>query len=305
MSAGNMILRSQFPDFFASRLAFLDEVIMHAYDAPAITYPEVFNVKTSNRAYEETTGVTGFGLFSEQLEAQPLDYDTILQAYDKRFTHKKYAKGFTISEDASEDDIDGAITNSAPAMGIAAQQSIETLIWSVFANGFSTSFPTPDGAIALFSASHQLRGGGTFSNLVSGDLSVANLETALNIFDTMVDERGNLINMEAGILLIPPQLRWIAHEILRSELRSDTANNATNAFNQVGLKVVMCKYLTNTTDWFLGVPPSGSKLMVYWRRRPVTDHTMDFDTGNFKTKMSYRLSYGAADWRGWVGGDGS
>ena len=302
--AGNLMIQGQFPDLFAARLAYIDEIIQHSYQAPNPVYPMVFGVKDSNRAYEETTGVTGFGLFSQQLEGASVDYDAIQQAWDKRFTHLKYGKGFQISEDASDDDVDGAITNLAPALGTAAQHSIETVAMNVFNNGFGSE-TTPDG-VSLFNDAHVLRGGGTADNLVTGDLSVANLETAVNLLDGLKDERNQPMLAEPSILLIPQGvsgLRWIAHEILRSQLRSDTANNATNAFNQLGLQIVTCRYLTNAPDWFLGMAPSATKLRFYWRKRPVTAHAMDFDTGNFKTKMTYRFSVGAADWRGWVGGN--
>jgi hypothetical protein len=111
--------------------------------------------------------------------------------------------------------------------------------------------------------------------------------------------------MEPSILLIPSELRWVTHELLKSQLRSDTANNAANALNQLGLKVVQSKYLTGEDDWFLCVDPSQHRVIVYWRMEPVTDHTLDFDTGNMKSKMTYRLSFGSADWRGWVGGQGA
>lgn len=305
-SAGNIMLRGQYTDLFVSRLPYLDEILQEQFDAPSLTYTEVFNVRSSNRAYEETTQITGFDQFVQKDEGSVVQYDKLLQGFDKRFTHVTYAKGFQISMEAMDDDIDGAISNAAPALARVARNSIETQIFSVINEGFSTSGAgaTPDGA-ALFSGSHLLVGGGTFDNLVSGDLSQATLEEAINIFDDMRDDRNQLIDVEPQILLIPVELRWVTHELLKSQLRSDTANNAANALNQLGLRVVESKYLTGDDDWFLLTEPGRHRVIVYWRMQPVTDHTMDFDTGNMKTKMTYRLSYGSADWRGWVGGQGA
>ena len=302
-SAGNIMQRQRYTDLFASRLAYIDEILFENFDAPSLTYPEVFNVRSSSRAYEETTGLTGFGQFSQKAEGSKVDYDTILQAYDKRFTHVTFAKGYQITMEAMDDDLDGAITNAAPALARAGRVSIETYIWNLFNLGFSTE-TTPDG-IALFSASHPLVAGSTYSNLVSGDLSQANIETAINLFDNMVDDRGLPIEASFSKLVIPVELRWIAYEILKSQLRSDTANNTVNALNQIDLSVVMSKYLTGDDDWFIVSDPSQHRCLVYWRQEPVTDHTMDFDTGNMKSKMSYRLSRGAADWRNVVGGQGA
>ena len=120
----------------------------------------------------------------------------------------------------------------------------------------------------------------------------------------MRDERGELIELNPSILLYPPSLRWTVHEVLKSQLRSDTANNAVNALNQIGIRPLMSKYLTGDDDWFVGSDSTLHRLMFYWRMEPVSDHTLDFDSGNMKTKMTYRHSHGPADWRGWVAGQG-
>lgn len=302
-SAGSVMLRKRYTDQFVDRLAFLDELMFERFDAPSLTYPMSFNVRTSGRAYEEITGLTGFGTFSEKSEGGSIEYDTLLQGYDKRFSHVTFAKGFQISFETMDDDLDGALSNAGPALARAARVSIETYIWNVINNGFSAT-TTPDG-VALFSNSHPLVGGGTYDNLISGDLSQANLESAVNLMDKMVDDRSLPIEMSAHYLLIPTELKWLAYEILRSELRHNTSNNAVNALNQHPMEILQSKYLTGDDDWFLHGPPEETRVLVYWRMEPVTDHTLDFDTGNWKSKMTYRLSVGAADWRGWIGGQGA
>jgi len=302
-SVGNVMLRARYTDLFASRLAYIDEIMFEQFDAPSLTYPEAFNVRDSSRAYEETTGLTGFGQFSQKSEGAKVDYDTILQAYDKRFTHLTFAKGYQITMEAMDDDLDGHISNAAPALARAARVSIETYLWNLYNLGF-TSETTPDG-LYVFDEDHLLIGGGTYDNLISGDLSQANLESAINLFDGMVDDRSLPIEASPAKLLIPVELRWIAFEILKSQLRSDTATNAVNALNQLSMAVVMSKYLTGDDDWFVVSEPSQHRLLCYWRQEPVTDHTLDFDTGNMKSKMTYRLSRGAADWRNVVGGQGA
>lgn len=303
MSAGNVMLRAQYTDLFESRLAYIDEILFENYDAPTLTYPEVFNVRPSSRAHEEITGITGFEQFNVKTEGDKVDYDKLLQGFDKRYTHRTFAKGFQISFEAMEDDLDGAITDGAPALARVARNSIETDAWGDFNNGFGT-VTTPDG-VAFFNGSHLLVGGGTFGNLISGDLAQATLESAINLYADMRDDRNQLIELEPTTLIIPPELRWVTHELLKSQLRSDTANNASNALNQLGLRVVMSKYLTGDDDWFLACDPSQHRLLYYWRMEPMSDHALDFDTGNMKTKMTYRMSHGPADWRGFVGGQGS
>jgi len=300
---GNVLLRAQFADLFVDRLPYLDEILFETYDAPSLTYPLVFNVKDSARAYEEMTEITGLGTFTTKSEGDVIDYDKVMEGWSKRFQHTTYAKGVSISMEAAADDLDGAITNMAPPLARSCRVSVETTIWNLINLGFTTT-TTPDGA-ALFSASHLLRGGGTFSNLINGDFSIANLESAINVYDTMIDDRGLPIELSPTQLVFPPNMRWLVYEIMKSDLRSDTANNATNAFKQISLQPVMSKYLTGPDDWFLFSEPSQHRVIVYWRMEPVTDHTIDFDTDNMKTKMTYRLSTGAAGWRGTVGGLGA
>jgi len=297
------LLRKQISDLFFDRLAFIDEIIQANLDPPTLTYPMVFDVRDSNRAFENVTEITGLGLFQEKSEADTVSYDKVLQGFSKKFTHVTYAKAVAISMESADDDIDGAITDVMPPLSFSARVSIETLIWNVINNGFTTT-TTGDG-VALF-GTHNLRGGGTFSNnLGAVDLSVSTLESALNKFDAIVDERGLPVEMEAAKIVYPPQLQWLVGEILKSQLRSDTANNAINVLNTVGLQPVKTRYLTDTNAWFLCSEPNRHKVRVYWRMEPMTDHIIDFDTGNLKTKMIYRLSAGAASWRGWVGAQGA
>jgi len=301
-SAGAIARRNLYTDLFQNRLAYIDEILGKNYDAPSMTYQMVFNVGDSSRAYEEKTSIHGFGQFTKKAEGEKVDYDRMIQGFDKRFTHETWAKGAQITFEAMEDDIDGAIVDVYPSLARVARNSIETEAFSDFNNGFST-VTTPDG-VALFSDSHLLEGGGTFDNLVTADFSQGALETAINIYDDMRDGRNQLIEGEASILLHPPKLRWRIHEVLKSQLRSDTANNATNALNQINIRTVMSKYLTSDANWYVLSEPRDHRLMFYWRMEPVSDSTLDFDTGNMKTKMTYRLSHGAADWRNLVGGYG-
>src|SRR5574342_159476 len=219
----NLMTRLKASDLFFSRLPFIDEILYENFDAPALTYPQVFDVRSSERAFEQTTGFSGMGLFSEKdQDGGTVEYDSMLQLYDKTFIHTTYAKGFMISEEAQADDIDGIINDASPALGRAAQTSIETVIWNIINNGFSTE-TTPDG-VSLFNAAHSLAGGGTFNNLVSGDLANSTLESAITKFDTMVDERGLPIQMDAAVLVYPSQLRFQAAVVLQSLQRPGTAN---------------------------------------------------------------------------------
>lgn len=306
-SAGLSMMRAQYLDLFESRLPYLNEILFRNFNAPELKYTRVFNVQDSARAYEEKTGITGFGLFGKKAENEKVDYDVRLQAYDKRLTHETWGKGYQFTFEMMRDDLDAIVRDTAPELARAALNSIETDAFADFNNAFGSTTTPDGGGTALISASHSLVGGGSFSNLITGDLGQGTIQSALNKFADMRDERNLLIRGQADILLIPTELQWTAAELLDSQQRSDTANNAINVIqrNRVGLETIVSPYLTDANAWFILSDPSQHNLVYYWRDEPFTDSALDFDTRNMKTAMLYSMSHGAFDWRNIVGSAGA
>jgi hypothetical protein len=302
-SAGQVLLRGQIPDLFESRLPYIDEILFMNFDAPSLTYPEVFNVRNSDRYAEEMTEITGYAQFAVKPEGQPIEADKMLQGFDKRLKHDTWGKLAEISFESMEDDMDGAITDIIPAFADVARNSIETEIFSTYNNAFGTA-TTADG-LSLINSAHLIVGGGTFDNSVSGDLAQGTLESAVNKFADMRNGRNQFVGVEARKLLVHVDQRWLVHELLRSQLRSDTAENASNALTQIGLQPVFTRYLTDTDAFYVLADPSKIRVMTYWRRQPFTDSSLDFVTRNMRTAMLYRMSHGAIDWRGVVGSTGA
>jgi len=304
-SANSLVFRGNLQKLYAARIPYIDEILFEPQRAPEMTYQRVFNVRDSERAYEEILSLVGLGLFKKKDEGSPVDYDKFTEGYSKRYAHDTFANGYMVTWEAAEDDLDGVINQVTPELAESARRSIEISAYDDLNSGFTTSVTGMDG-VAFFSASHPLAfpSGGTFSNLVSGDLAQGTLESALNVFEQMKNDRGLLIGMEPKNLIVPTQLKWLTHELLRSQLRSDTANNAANALTMVGLDPLVIRYLTNPENWFVSCSPDQHRLMYYWRKEPFSDSYVDPETLNLKVKMLFRMSHGVADWRGWVGGQG-
>lgn len=304
-SANSIVMRDQLFKLYGERLPFIDEILLEPHRSPEMTYTQVFNVRDSDRAYEEILGMVGLGLFKVKPEGEPVNYDRFTQGFSKRFAHDTYANGYQVTWEAAEDDLDGVVREATPELAESARRSIEISAYDDLNNAFTSNVTGMDG-VSFINAAHPAAfpGGGTFSNLISGDLAQGTLEAALNIFDDMRNDRGLLIGMTPKNLIIPTELRWLAHELLRSQLRSDTANNAANALTLVGLQPMVIKYLTNAENWFVSSAPSDHRLMFYWRKEPFSKNYMDPETLNLKVQMLYRMSHGVADYRGWVGGQG-
>ncbi len=299
------MLRTQFTDLFEARLPFLREIFYEENREPDSKMEQVFNMETSSRFREQTTGISGLPLANLTPEGTSVSYEQLLQAFDKTYTHSKYTLGWQISEEALDDDQDGPLKNASRALGRSMRTTRNTIAWNVFNFGFTTE-QTPDG-VSLFDASHPLLEGGVggvFSNTVSADLDLTSLENALNPFRDMRDHRNLLIEMEPANLVHPPELEWIIREILRSPDKPTTANRSINPV-MGELNPIMVKYLTGATDWFITTTPGEHAVMFFTRQESTFQTDTDFDNGVAKAKSVQRHSQGASDWRGVFGGEGS
>lgn len=302
------MMRTHFSDQFFFRLPYMRMVSFEEYGEPDDMFRAVFNVHGSDRMREQDTGVTGFGLAALIPEGEAVVYDIMLEEYDKSYTHSKYGTGFQISEETLEDDLDGKMRQGSKALGRAMRTTKNITVWQVWNLAFAagagqTGETTPDG-VSVFNNAHPLKEGGTFDNLIEADLSILALESAINIFHDMRDQRNNPIEIEPGQLLHPPELLWLVSEILGSPDKPDTANRSINPLHGY-LSPVMSKWLTDPDTWFVGAKPNDYVGPHLFNRRELrVESDMDFDTGNGKTKATHRHSQGWSTWIGWVGGQG-
>jgi phage major head subunit gpT-like protein len=307
-----MIVRAQFSDLFlVDMLPAIDQVIYDRYKRWASQYTKIFRMMDSDRSIEQTTEVTGFGLFSQVNEGGNVRYDEPLQAYDKTYTHGQWALGFKSTRVAIDDDKFGFIKRLGQELGASAAETIEVDAAADLNNGFSSSFLGPDG-VALFSTAHPLRGGGTQSNrlTVAADLDVPQLELALTACRNWKNHRGHKKRIPMTRLVVPADLEFAAAEILTGTLRSDTANNTVNAFrHRSGMSsfsdYFVYDYLTDPDAWFVAADPEDTELRYYWREKPNTVHDIDFDSRSVKTAMWFRMSHGWSGYLGWFGSPGA
>lgn len=306
-----MMIRGNFSDLFLqTMLPALNALIWNRYKQYPEQFSQVFDVQTSDRSIEQTSQVSGLGLFSSINESGPVRYDQPVQGFDKTFVHTRFGLGFKASQDLVEDDKFGLIAKMAKELGRSCRESIELDAVSTFNNGFSGSYLGPDGQ-PLFSASHPLvKSGGVQSNIlaVPADLDVVSLQLAMTDFETMRDSSGKLVHVPCRRMIIHPSNRWNAMEILKGTMRSDTANNTVNAFKYAEDGVpepFIWRYLTDPDAWFLAANPSETGLVWFWRRKPYTKGDFDFDTETGKTAMRYRKSHGWSDFYGVYGTPGA
>ena len=271
-------------------------------------HKEIYETETSERSFEEETKLSGFSAAPVKAEGAAIAYDNAQEAWTARYNHETIALGFSITEEAVEDNLyDSLSKRYTKALARAMAYTKQVKAASVLNNGFSSSYTGGDGQ-ALFSASHPLVSGGTNSNrLTASDLNETSLEAAVIQIAGWTDERGLLIAAKPGKLIVPPALMFTAKRLLDTELRVSTADNDINALKAMGSipgGYTVNHFLTDTNAWFLTTDvPNGMKHFV---RTPLQNSMDgDFDTGNVRYKSRERYSFGWSDPLGMFGSPGS
>jgi len=272
-------------------------------------HKEIYETEKSERSFEEETKLSGFSAAPVKNEGSAIAYDNAQEAFTARYNHETIALGFSITEEAVEDNLyDSLSARYTKGLARAMAYTKQVKAASVLNNGFSSSYTGGDG-VALFSTAHPLVSGGTNSNRPStnADLNETSLENAVIAIAAWTDERGLLIAAKPKKLVVPPALQFVATRLLETELRVGTNNNDINAIKNNGSVpdgYTINHFLTDTNAWFLTTDvPNGLKHFV---RTPLSNSMDgDFDTGNVRYKSRERYSFGWSDPLGIYGSSGS
>ena len=262
-------------------------------------HKEIYETETSARSFEEETKLSGFNAAPVKNEGSAIAYDNGQEAWTARYTHETIALGFSLTEEAIEDNLyDSLSARYTKALARAMAYTKQVKAASVLNNGFSSNYVGGDGQ-ALFSASHPLVSGGTNSNIptTAADLNETSLEAAVIQISLWTDERGLLIAAKPKKLIVPPSLQFVATRLLETELRVGTTDNDINALKNNGSipdGYTVNHFLTDTNGWYLTTDvPNGMKHFI---RSPLAQSMDgDFDTGNVRYKARERYSFGWSD----------
>jgi len=253
--------------------------------------------------------LSGFSADPVKNEGQAIAYDNAQEAWTARYNHETIALGFSITEEAVEDNLyDSLSSRYTKALARAMAYTKQVKAAYTLNQGFSSNVTYGDGQ-ALFSTAHPLVSGGTNSNrpTTGADLNETSLEAAVIQIAAWTDERSLLIAAKPKKLIIPPALMFVATRLLETELRVGTTDNDVNALKNNGSipgGYTVNHWLTDTNAWFLTTDvPNGLKHFV---RAPLANSMDgDFDTGNVRYKARERYSFGVSDPLGIFGSPGS
>ncbi len=314
-------VRGAFPKLLAAGLhkIYLDAV---ETEQRAEEFPMIFNVETSSSAYEQDVKFSAFGPLQEKPENTPIAYANMVQGGDKRYLHLTYGLGVRTSKELYDDDKYGIIKKAPVALARSIRYTKEIVAMNVLNQGFSANVTTTDG-VSLFNNQHPLLGGPTATNIGPGltnivsaagtypntpttgiDLSITALQLATNQFERLIDSQGLPIAIRPRMLVIPPELKFIARELLGSAGKPGTSDNDINSLLGEDLTFMVSHYTTSQGAWWLLADKRYHYMKVYMRQAPKSSYDDDFDTDAIKQKTTMRMSAGATDWLGTWGSNG-
>ena len=238
-------------------------------------HKEIYETEKSERSFEEETKLAGFGAAPVKNEGSAIAYDNAQEAFTARYTHETIALGFSITEEAIEDNLyDSLSARYTKSLARAMAYTKQVKAAAVINNGFSGSYLGGDG-VSLFGVNsggsrvgHPLVNGSVNYNspTTAVDLNETSLENAVIQIAAWTDERGLLIAAKPVKMVIPPALMFTAKRLLDTELRVSTADNDINAIKQMGAipgGYTVNHFLTDSNAWFLTTDvPNGMKHFV-------------------------------------------
>mgnify|MGYP003640645503 CR=1 FL=1 len=279
------------------------------YEKYGEEHKEIYETESSDRSFEEETKLSGFSAAPVKNEGSAIAYDNGQEAWTARYNHETIALGFSLTEEAVEDNLyDTLSARYTKALARAMSYTKQVKAANVLNNGFSAGYNGGDGK-TLFATDHPLTSGGVNSNTqaVAADLNETSLENAVIQIAAWTDERGLLIAAKPRKLVIPPSLQFVATRLLETELRVGTADNDINALKSNGAipeGYAINHFLTDNDAYFLTTDvPNGMK--HFERTALTTSMDGDFDTGNVRYKARERYSFGWSDPLGMWGSAGA
>jgi len=270
----------------------LNEAFDGVYDQRADEWSTVFREQSGiPRNYHEEPVLYGFGAAPQLPDGSPVSYQQGGVLFLQRYVYQVFGLAFALTKVLVEDG-DHIRIGQVYAKHLA-QSLVETkelLCANILNRAFNSSYTGGDG-VSLINTAHPIAAG-SFSNQLStaANLSQTSLEQMLIQVRQAVDNNGKKIRLQPVKLVVAPGNVFQAEVLLKSVLRTGTANNDINPIKSIGLLpegATVISRLTSATNWWVQTDaPEGLKLMM----RRALEKTMegDFETDSMRYKATER-----------------
>lgn len=248
--------------------------------------------------WEDDQEYGGPGLATEKPEGQEMSTGSIYQGYTTRYIARTFALKLIITEEALEDNKYDKVIRAAGRLKRALWKTADIDATQVLVRAWNTSYVGGD-AQPLFSASHTLPQGGTFSNTMAVPLgpSVTAVQVATSSMRKLPGHDGITEGVEPRMILCPTEQWAVWDEILKSKFVPESGNFArVNVANMsLNLSALPIKYWSNTTTNYCFLTDCDYGLQFRWRRKPRSRTWVDNDQELMKYGISARWARGWSD----------
>lgn len=306
-----MLKRSNLGDFFLEdALPSLEFVAAEEFMSFAPRYEMIFNVGDMKGSIIQSSQISALEAAGVVEEGAQIPTQDVIQGYDKTYKAVKYGLMVALTQEAIDDGNLSLMEKHSRRLSQAFMEACEIKAAAVLNNGLAGSENGPDG-VPLFSLVHPLLKGGTNSNKLAtaADLSATTLKALITLLRQTRDTANNRIHLKPAKLIVPADLEFTAHEILKSSLLVDSANASVNATNAVkdrySMEIVVNDYLTDSDACMVLSDKDSHELHYFWRARPAISTDTEFKSEVKLMKISGRFDVGFSDYRGIVGTEGA
>ena len=286
----------------------LNEAFDGVYDQRSDEWSTVFREQSGiPRNYHEEPVLYGFGAAPQLPDGTPVTYQQGGVLFLQRYVYQVYGLAFALTKVLVEDG-DHIRIGQVYAKHLA-QSLVETkelLCANILNRAFNSAYTGGDG-VSLISTAHPIVNGNISNQLTTAaNLSQTSLEQMLIQIRQAVDNNGKKIRLQPVKLVVAPGNVFQAEVLLKSVLRTGTANNDINPIKSIGLLpegASVISRLTSSTNWWVQTDaPEGMKLLM----RRALEKTMegDFETDSMRYKATERYIPGWTDWRSMYGTPG-
>lgn len=263
-----------------------------------ISWKGYLDEKTTTKRWYDDVELVDPGLWTETDEGNEIDLDEYGEGYVVRYRPIKFAKRLIVPMEVIEDAAYEEVTDVVAMMTRTLAQTQNYYAVGIIDDAADTNVVGGDG-VTLANASHPLRGGGTVSNILSPALTPSNTACQLILVASEKMNGGN--GYRAGQKVKgwagPSDLKFRMKEILKSEKRDDTANNAINSLKgEAGETYNSIPEMSSTTNWFAKTDAPRGACFV-WRVKPQFKQTPEIqnDSEVHVGRARFLVSY--SNWR--------
>jgi len=283
----------------------LNECFDGVYDQRKDEWSRVFREEQGiPRNYHEEPVLYGFGAAPQLPDGTPVSYQQGGVLFLQRYVYAVYGLAFALTKVLVEDG-DHIRIGQVYARHLAQSliETKETLAANILNRAFNSSYVGGDG-VSLINTAHPIAVG-SFSNQLTtaANLSQTSLEQMLIQIRGAVDNNGKKIRLVPRQLVVAPGNIFQAEVLLKSVLRTGTANNDINPIKSIGLLdegAAVLSRLTNANAWWVQTDaPEGMKLLM--RREMEKTMEGDFETDSMRYKATERYAINWTDPRAMFG----